>query len=138
LDGNNRCFEPDINTLTAGVNAQPAPTNLNDLQTELASKQAEAQAKQTEIDQASQELTQIDKALRPNASTDFFRDILSDDDGVSFHRFQMFAWTIVFILIFVFSVYNVLAMPDFDTTLLALMGISGGTYVGFKLPNQEG
>ncbi len=131
-------LQSEINTLTSAANAQPAPANLNDLKTELAAKQAAAQAKQTEIDQANLELTKIDTALRPNASKDFFRDILSDDDGVSFHRFQIFAWTIVFILIFVFSVYNVLAMPDFDTTLLALMGISGGTYVGFKLPNQEG
>jgi len=26
-------------------------------------------------------------------------------------------------------------MPDFSTTLLGLMGISAGTYVGFKIPN---
>ena len=65
-------------------------------------------------------------------------DFLSDDDGLSFHRFQMFAWTIVLLCIFVTSVFKTLTMPDFDSTLLALMGISGGTYVGFKLPKQQG
>jgi hypothetical protein len=29
-------------------------------------------------------------------------------------------------------------MPAFDPMLLALMGISGGTYIGFKLPNTQG
>ena len=57
---------------------------------------------------------------------------------MSFHRFQIFAWTIVLIAVFIASVYNGLAMPEFDAKLLALMGISGGTYIGFKLPNQQG
>ena len=36
------------------------------------------------------------------------------------------------------SVSSLLAMPDFDTTLLGLVGISGATYLGFKFPNQQG
>lgn len=68
----------------------------------------------------------------------FIDDILSDYDGVSFHRFQLFAWTMVLIIMFIASVYETLAMPDFDPTLWALMGISGGTYIGFKLPNIQG
>jgi hypothetical protein len=28
-------------------------------------------------------------------------------------------------------------MPDFSTTLLALMGISGGTYLAFKVPEAR-
>jgi len=31
-----------------------------------------------------------------------------------------------------------LVSPRARWTLLALMGISGGTYIGFKLPNQQG
>jgi hypothetical protein len=27
-------------------------------------------------------------------------------------------------------------MPDFDNTLLALMGVSSGTYLGFKIPEK--
>jgi hypothetical protein len=29
-------------------------------------------------------------------------------------------------------------MPDFGVTLLGLMGISSGTYVGFKFPQAPG
>jgi hypothetical protein len=75
---------------------------------------------------------------KPRVSFSFLRDILSDNKGYSFHRVQMFAWTVVLIVIFISSVFSLLAMPDFDTTLLGLVGISGATYLGFKFPNQEG
>src|SRR5262249_10534040 len=64
-------------------------------------------------------------------------DILCDETGVSFHRLQVVIWTLVLTLIFVFSVYRRLDMPDFDNQLLALMGISNGTYLGFKLPEKQ-
>lgn len=66
-------------------------------------------------------------------SRGFFTDILSDADGYSFHRFQLVLWTTLLGLIFVASVYNNLAMPRFTGPLLALMGISAGTYLGFEL-----
>jgi hypothetical protein len=72
-----------------------------------------------------------------NISAGFLRDILSDGHGYSFHRFQIFAWTIVLGTMFVSSVYNGLAMPEFSPTLLGLMGISSGTYIGFKFPEQK-
>jgi len=40
-------------------------------------------------------------------------------------------------VILVSSVYNNLAMPEFSATLLGLMGISSGTYIGFKFPEQK-
>lgn len=67
----------------------------------------------------------------------FLNDILCDEDGPSFHRFQIFAWTLVLGVIFIASVVQTLDMPNFSTTLLALMGISGGTYLGFKFPEQK-
>lgn len=70
-------------------------------------------------------------------SRGFLRDILSDSSGYSFHRFQIFAWTIVLGIIFVSSVYNGLTMPEFSATLLGLMGLSSGTYLGFKFPEQK-
>jgi hypothetical protein len=30
-----------------------------------------------------------------------------------------------------------LIMPEFDGTLLTLMGLSSGTYLGFKLPEKQ-
>ncbi len=75
---------------------------------------------------------------RPEPSHGFIRDILSDaDGGVSIHRFQMFAWTLILGVIFVASVYKDLAMPEFNATLLGLMGISSGTYLGFKVPEKK-
>jgi hypothetical protein len=71
-------------------------------------------------------------------SEGFLNDVLSDPTGISLHRFQMFVWTLVLGVIFIASVYNNLAMPQFSATLLGLMGISSGTYLGFKVPEKTG
>jgi hypothetical protein len=72
------------------------------------------------------------------ASQGFLNDVLSDPaGGVSIHRFQMFVWTLILGVIFVVSVYRDLSMPEFSTTLLGLMGISSGTYLGFKFPEKK-
>lgn len=63
----------------------------------------------------------------------FLGDILSDSKGISIPRFQIFVWNIVLGIMFCTSVINELAMPEFNGTLLALMGISSATYVGAKL-----
>ena len=68
-----------------------------------------------------------------NESESFLQDVLSDSNGVSFHRFQMVLWTVLLGIIFVVSVYDNLAMPQFSGPLLTLMGISSGTYLGFEL-----
>jgi hypothetical protein len=71
---------------------------------------------------------------RPVASQGFVKDLLSDEKGISLYRFQLFVWTLVLGVIFCTSVYNTLSMPQFSPTLLGLMGISSGTYLGFKVP----
>jgi hypothetical protein len=63
-------------------------------------------------------------------SESFFRDIVSDADGVSFHRFQVVAWTIVLTVVFVKDVISGLAMPDFNATLLGWQGLSAATFLG--------
>ena len=74
----------------------------------------------------------------PTPSHGFLTDVLTDGmGGVSFHRFQMFAWTIILGIIFVTEVYQELSMPEFSATLLGLMGISSGTYLGFKFPEKK-
>lgn len=73
----------------------------------------------------------------PRETRGFFTDLVSDENGVSFHRFQMVAWTVYLGVIFLMNVYTSLTMPNFDTTLLALMGISSGTYLGFKIPQKQ-
>ncbi|GAX59326.1 hypothetical protein SCALIN_C02_0005 [Candidatus Scalindua japonica] len=67
----------------------------------------------------------------------FIFDVLTDVNGISLHRFQIFVWTIVLGIIFCTKVCTDLAMPDFSNTLLALMGISSGTYLGFKFPEIQ-
>lgn len=62
----------------------------------------------------------------------FLQDILYNQNGLCFYRFQIFIWTIVLGLIFVFEVLKNLKMPEFDSTLLVLQGVSAGTYLGFK------
>jgi hypothetical protein len=67
----------------------------------------------------------------------FLRDLLSDEHGVSFHRLQMLAWTIVLGLVFISDVYYDLTMPDLNSNLLALMGLSSGTYLSFRVPEAR-
>jgi hypothetical protein len=64
-------------------------------------------------------------------------DLLGDQGIIGFHRFQIFVWTLLLGIIFVTQVYSEFAMPAFDSTLLGLLGISAGTYVGFKIPETK-
>lgn len=91
----------------------------------------------TRLGQIQQEIRTLDSQQSATVSSGFLRDVLSDSSGYSFHRFQIFAWTIVLGIIFASSVYNNLTMPEFSPTLLGLMGLSAGTYIGFKFPEQK-
>jgi len=69
-------------------------------------------------------------------SQGFWQDICDDGNGLSFHRLQVVIWTLVLGVVFVRSVAQVMSMPEFSETLLILMGISNGTYLGFKIPEK--
>jgi hypothetical protein len=76
--------------------------------------------------------TQTGKNNNKRQSRGFLRDIVSEDSGkVSFHKFQMLAWTLVLVIVFIRQVYHLYVMPEFDSSLLVLMGLSSGTYVAF-------
>ena len=64
----------------------------------------------------------------------FLRDLLTDGSGWAFHRVQVLVWTMILGVITLWSAYAKLSLPDFDTNLLILMGISSGLYLGFKWP----
>jgi hypothetical protein len=64
-------------------------------------------------------------------------DLVAENNVISFHRFQILVWTLILGIMFIANVYNELAMPQFSATLLGLLGISAGTYVGFKLPETK-
>lgn len=65
------------------------------------------------------------------------KDLLTDKDGPVLHRIQMLIWTVILAAFFVVEAWRKLAMPEFDQTVLALLGLSAGTYLGFKLPEKK-
>jgi hypothetical protein len=64
----------------------------------------------------------------------WFTDIISDGKGVCFQRLQVVIWTLILGFVFAWTVANTCSMPEFENTLLVLMGISNGLYLGFKIP----
>jgi hypothetical protein len=71
---------------------------------------------------------------RPFVSQGWFRDVTTDLNGPTLHRLQVVIWTFALGIVFVWDVYRNESMPEFSPTLLALMGLSGAGYVGFKIP----
>ncbi|HEY5174863.1 MAG TPA: hypothetical protein VII95_04780 [Terriglobales bacterium] len=122
-------LEAEKNALTARIAELQAanPTPGSPQYTEL-------QAKNARLFEVSGAIAKLPPPPQPATSLNFFKDILRDGDGISFHRFQIAVWTLVLSLVFVRGVYAQLTMPTFDATLLGLMGLSSGTYVGFKFP----
>ena len=103
----------------------------------LASKRTELATLEAQLQEVRSQLDDAASGLQKPESEGLFVDLLSDVNGVTFHRFQIAVWTVVLGLIFIYSVWTSLTMPQFSDTLLALMGISAGTYVGFKIPERQ-
>jgi hypothetical protein len=124
-------LQSQVGALNAKATLAPEDTaNRDSLNKQLADSR-------TRLAQVSQQIQALTPTTTDAPSQGLLRDILRDSSGYSFHRFQIFAWTIVLGIIFVSSVYNNLSMPEFSTTLLGLMGISSGTYIGFKFPEKK-
>ncbi|MBS0299708.1 MAG: hypothetical protein JSR32_07255 [Proteobacteria bacterium] len=78
------------------------------------------------------------RIIENNPSQGFSKDILSDPDGdAALHRIQIVIWTLILGIIYIYSVWETLAMPEFSPTLLALQGLSAGAYLGFKIPDKK-
>ncbi|MEA1652043.1 hypothetical protein UAJ10_23890 [Nitrospirillum sp. BR 11164] len=77
-----------------------------------------------------------DTLARQLASRDFVHDILTDANGISLHRFQTAVWTVVIGVLFLIETVVHRKMPDLDPYSLGVLGISAGTYLGFKIPEQ--
>ena len=87
-----------------------------------------------------------DQTTKVNRSQDqdsenFFLDILSDENGVSIHRFQTVAFNLAFGIWFICTVFYFLEnpplsindiIPDIGTNNLILIGLSSGTYAALK------
>ncbi len=61
-----------------------------------------------------------------------FYDILSDENGISMHRFQALIFNVLFGLTFIVTFWSTDAFPEFNNAELALMGVSSGTYLALK------
>jgi hypothetical protein len=94
----------------------------------------ELQQKKSQVKEVHEKLLRLDPAPAAAVTRGFFGDLFQDGSGMSFHRFQIVVWTIVLGIVFVCSIYQKLAMPEFNAGLLGLLGISSGTYIGFKFP----
>jgi len=123
----------EIAELKNTIAAQPAASSGASVADFPSVQMAEKSAKLADIDA---QITQIEASRSAPVSAGFISDILSDAGGISFHRFQMLAWTAILGLVFIYSVWERLAMPEFSATLL--LGISAGSYRGFKVPEKEG
>ncbi|MEC4591688.1 hypothetical protein VPG91_11880 [Nitrospirillum amazonense] len=77
-----------------------------------------------------------DTLARQLASRDYVHDILTDANGISLHRFQTAVWTVVIGVLFLIETVVHHKMPDLDPYSLGVLGISAGTYLGFKIPEQ--
>lgn len=126
---------PELQSQVASMNSRAALTADDTANRDSLNKQM--QDSRTRLADINQQMQAVTPSAAAGVSKGFLRDILSDASGYSFHRFQIFAWTIILGIMFVSSVYNNLSMPEFSATLLGLMGISSGTYIGFKFPEQK-
>lgn len=73
-------------------------------------------------------------------SAGFFIDILSDDNGISVHRFQKVIWTVIAVIIFINKVYSIKTgceLPELSQTLLWLTGISSAAYLTLKTQEND-
>lgn len=121
----------EIASLVQEISGSPAPKD--DALKRLGNQKAMKQEKKAMYEAQLKEMQSPEYFY---VSDGFWQDILTDTNGVSFHRFQMVVFTIILGTVFMVDVYQNLAMPEFDGTLLSLMGISSGTYIGFKFPGS--
>ncbi|TCO23813.1 hypothetical protein EV200_105287 [Pedobacter psychrotolerans] len=73
-------------------------------------------------------------------SLGFFTDILSDDLGISIHRFQHVVWTMVGVSIYLYKIGEIktgCGLPELSDTLLMLMGISSAIFVAIRSRENE-
>jgi hypothetical protein len=104
---------------------------------ELTAPAAFTQASKDRLASIKVEIAALSKQTPSVEPPRFWKDICDDGNGLSFHRLQVVIWTVVLGVVFLWSVAQVISMPEFPETLLVLMGISNGTYLGFKFPEKQ-
>jgi hypothetical protein len=87
-------------------------------------------------------LAKGERSQDSNVSKDFFTNILSDQGGISMHRFQAVIFNLIFGLGFLFGFINAIAdfkypFLDFSEWQFALMGVSAATFLGLKAAENK-
>ncbi|HWH60014.1 MAG TPA: hypothetical protein VN682_20465 [Terriglobales bacterium] len=75
--------------------------------------------------------------IAPFVSEGWWKDIVTDINGTALHRLQVVGWSLALGIIFVVDVWRTLAMPQLSPMLLAVLGLSGAGYIGFKYPEKQ-
>lgn len=69
-------------------------------------------------------------------------DILSDEHGLSVHRFQTLLFNLIYSASFIIQVFGTAytkhVFPEFDSPTLALLGVSSSAYLALKLAEGKG
>jgi hypothetical protein len=84
------------------------------------------------VDQRQIEDPKIERHQDIYRSEGLFRDIVSDENGPSVHRFQTVTLNIFYGVWFVERVASDTSFPTFDGTTLTLLGVSAAAYVAVK------
>lgn len=134
LDAEIKEFTSQIDLLETVIAASLGTVNQKDALSKLKIETVEKIAELTEL---KKQMDEARSGLSKPTSEGFVADLLTDANGINFHRFQMLVWTLVMAIIFCVEVFKTLRMPEFSTTLMSLMGISAGTYLGFKIPEKQ-
>lgn len=75
--------------------------------------------------------------MQDKPSKGFIKDILSDKNGISLHRTQQVMFTVALVVAYIVSSIGADTLPEWDTSIPMLMGISSAGYLGIKM-NENG
>jgi len=72
-------------------------------------------------------------------SEGFFKDIMSDQNGINIHRFQDVVWTLIAVTLYLSQIPDVTCgyLPSLDATLVSLTAVSSVTYLGLKINENK-
>jgi len=122
---------------SGGDKTQSAPSSSGSAPSEPENKSRMDESKQAQVTPGFYDYTRdAGIGMSAHQSAGFWQDICDDGNGMSFHRLQVVMWTLVLGVIFLDAVGEAISMPEFPKELLALQGMSNGTYLGFKIPEK--
>lgn len=129
--------EKDCNPSRSQVTTMDSEASNVSLSSSTVGQNTSANNNRKRLEELESEIRRIVPKIGPRVGQTLYKDLLTDKDGISFHRFQMLCWTLMLGVFFIYSVFSYFKMPLFDEELYILIGISSGTYLGFKFPEKH-